>query len=329
MIIQKLIDSKMLTVASKAQDNPPSLEGLDFFAVGYAAKDYPAQTPRLWNALYAQFGLNVRNIRLIGSPEVAGDVFDAYRNDDRFLGGDVGAGIKDKAWVIVDQIDPLARAMQAINVVVRTDHKLVGYNTDGHGYVAGLQQVMDATDKTILILGGGGTANAIAFAAAAARMKLIILNRTVSKANDLAVRVNQFCNKAVAVSGGREMISAEAPKADVIVSVIDDPHSPLDQFSALGEIELPATPDSLSRNVATATKVMRTLKPGVLISDVALRDKPTATLQLAASTGLKTQDGRPMVLEQAILAFWLVNQRLLKPRRITQAQVAKAMRQIA
>jgi len=71
------------------------------------------------------------------------------------------------------------------------------------------------------------------------------------------------------------------------------------------------------------------LKGGVLISDVALRQQETATLRLAREAGLQTQDGRPMVLEQGIEAFWLVNRPLLSKHGITKEQVSEVMRSVA
>jgi shikimate dehydrogenase len=329
MSVQELVAKGVLSVAKNAHENPKSLGNLASFAIGYASKDYPAQTPRLWNALYQHFKLAARNIRLIGAPEAVSDVLPVFRKDDRYIGGDIGAGIKDKAWSLVDRLDPLAEAMQSINVISKENGQLIGHNTDGPGYVAGLKSLLDPAKSSVLLLGGGGTANSIAFSLGAAGAKLIILNRTVSKAEELAKRVNIYFKSELARFGGRDQILKYAPEADLVVSVIDDPYSPLDQYSALGKIELPVSPESLAVNTETAQRTMATLKSTAVISDVMLRDAETATLRLAREAGFRTQNGRPMVLEQAIIAYWIVNSDTLKRLGVTIEDVAKVMREIA
>jgi hypothetical protein len=60
-----------------------------------------------------------------------------------------------------------------------------------------------------------------------------------------------------------------------------------------------------------------------------LRAEPTATIRLAEQMQFRTLDGRPMVLNQAILAFAAVNERMLIEKRFTVERVAEIMRAIA
>ena len=57
-----------------------------------------------------------------------------------------------------DEVDPKAKAIGAVNTIVNRDGKLYGYNTDyaGFAYLAKAHGV-DFADKTVLILGTGGT----------------------------------------------------------------------------------------------------------------------------------------------------------------------------
>jgi len=334
MSTHKLVCDGRLCVAKNASCNPTGVDCLESFSAGIAAKDYPALTPTLWNTVYEALGLKTRNIRLIGEPEDVDVLFSTLKRDPGYIGGDVGVGFKNVAWQYMDGIDPLARDMQAINVVVKEDGSLIGYNTDGLGFVDGIRDLLGARNehlagKTVMILGGGGTANAIAFALAQAKANLIILNRTVEKAEKLAKQINWRFQKRPAVFGSREQIAINALKADIVVSVIDDPHSPLDQYSALGVIELPATKENLAKNAADAARVMAKMKPETIVCDVMLREKETATLRLAREVGFQTQNGRPMVLNQAIEAFWLVNQAELKRRKVTKKEITRIMTEIS
>ena len=48
---------------------------------------------------------------------------------------------KSAIMPFLDEIDPLAEAIGAVNTVVNKDGKLIGYNTDGTGYLKGLNRL--------------------------------------------------------------------------------------------------------------------------------------------------------------------------------------------
>lgn len=331
--IQAMLDEGMLVPGKKAKENPDSLLWANA-AIGIANKDYAAQTPFLWNAVYKELGIGARNMRLVGDPAHAPEIFSTFKGDPMYLGGDVGVGFKDKAWSLLDDIDPAARAMQSVNVVAKTSQGLLkGYNTDGVGYAESLEAILKGHSEglrgaTVVVLGGGGTANSIAFALAMRGAVVVVLNRTVPKAVDLARRTNSFLGIATAYGGGRDELSRFAAKAAAIVSVIDDPESPLDEYSALGTIELPATETNLGKNLEDARRVMALLKPGTVISDVMLRKQQTATLREAAAMGFLVLDGRPMVLNQAIEAFAIVNEQALREKGADRTRVAAIMKEV-
>lgn len=332
--VHTLIESGIVKIGENAKENPKMLDFPEF-ALGIANKDYQARTPFLWNAVYEHFGFDTRNIRLAGDPENSEVIFNSFKKDRKYLGGDVGVGFKDRAWKIIDEVDPLAREMQAINVVVKEENGILrGYNTDGLGYAQSVKEKLGERGeqiggKKVVILGGGGTANAISFALAKEGANLMILNRTAAKAEDLAERVNTYFRKNIARFGGRELIQDEVRDADLVISVIDDPTSPLDQYSALGTIELPATPEHIADNLKEAKQIMESMHRETIISDVMLRNQDTATIREAKLAGFSTLDGKPMVLNQAIEAFWLVNQKVLEAKNITKEQVAEVMKQAA
>lgn len=329
MSLKNFLKHGVVSIALNAKGNPTEIP--KEYCLGIAGKDYPAQTPRLWNAVFEQFGMKRRNIRLIANPGDVIYIFQELFLDPSYYGGDVGVGFKNIAGKYLSRLDPLAEAMGAINVVAREHNALVGYNTDGEGFASSLEEILTKKVKglkgeRVMLLGAGGTTNAIAFALAKQGCSLIILNRTVVKAQELAERLNKFFEDEVAEFGGRNLIGLKAPECGVIVSAIDDPHSPLDQYSALGPISLPATPDDIAANMEEATRIIATLPKDTVICDVMLRKEETATLRSAREAGLTTIDGMPMVLAQAIEAFWLVNRPELEADNHTKAEVAEIMR---
>jgi shikimate dehydrogenase len=88
---------------------------------------------------------------------------------------------------LLDELDPLAEAIGAVNTVVNEDGNLKGYNTDSSGFLkALLAEKVNPQNKNIVILGAGGAARAIAFILADKGANLTIINRHLDSAQKLA-----------------------------------------------------------------------------------------------------------------------------------------------
>ncbi len=90
----------------------------------------------------------------------------------------------------LDEIDPLAARIGAVNTVVIRDGKLKGYNTDITGALRAIEERTEIKGRAVTILGAGGAARAIAVGVAEKGGRLTILNRTVEKAEKLAMELN-------------------------------------------------------------------------------------------------------------------------------------------
>lgn len=88
----------------------------------------------------------------------------------------------------LDEVDDDAKLLGAVNTVKNVDGKLIGYNTDGEGFLKSLyENGVDPVNKNVLIIGAGGAARAIALKLAQIGVsKIIILNRTKDRAKSLA-----------------------------------------------------------------------------------------------------------------------------------------------
>ncbi len=88
----------------------------------------------------------------------------------------------------LDDITPTARLIGAVNTIRNDRGRLIGTNTDGHGFIRSLSQFYFAPEnQTILMLGAGGSARSILVALAESKAKRIFLiNRTTEKAQLLA-----------------------------------------------------------------------------------------------------------------------------------------------
>jgi shikimate dehydrogenase len=89
----------------------------------------------------------------------------------------------------VDEIDPVAEAIGAVNTVVNDNGHLKGYNTDWIGIVAPLEAIAPLKGKKVALLGAGGAARAAAYGVVKQGAELTIYNRTLDKAQLLAAQV--------------------------------------------------------------------------------------------------------------------------------------------
>ncbi|MDR1765043.1 MAG: hypothetical protein LBR77_02910 [Lachnospiraceae bacterium] len=85
------------------------------------------------------------------------------------------------------EIDETARAMGAVNTLVRTEHGFKGYNTDSPGLLRAIREAgVEVSGRPAIILGAGGVAKATAYALlGAGASPLYILNRNVARAEKL------------------------------------------------------------------------------------------------------------------------------------------------
>ncbi|MDO5403215.1 MAG: shikimate dehydrogenase, partial [Eubacteriales bacterium] len=112
------------------------------------------------------------------------------------LGMNVTVPYKQAVISSLADIDPIAKAIGAVNTLVRTDNGFKGYNTDIIGLDRELSDVgINLENQKVIILGAGGAARAIAFLCADKGASVIyLLNRTVAKAELIADDVNAHFN---------------------------------------------------------------------------------------------------------------------------------------
>jgi shikimate dehydrogenase len=154
---------------------------------------------------------------------------------------------KEEILPHLDELDPLAQQLGAVNTVLFQDGKLKGFNTDWHGIAYALRH-LNLHDKKVLLLGAGGAAKAVAEYSAQQGAQLFILNRDFEKAQHLAQKV------------GGQSITQDAIPADTFLAVNA---TPLDL--PLGEIPPQAYRFDLHYNPAQ-TPFLQGAQPGKAIS---------------------------------------------------------------
>ncbi len=93
---------------------------------------------------------------------------------------------KETMLALVDELEPVARAIGALNTVLRVEDRLVGTNTDWIGAQRALERVAPVAGQRAVVLGAGGTARAVVYALRQRGCEVFILNRTRERAEALA-----------------------------------------------------------------------------------------------------------------------------------------------
>lgn len=181
----------------------------------------------------------------------------------------------------LDELDPLSKAIGAVNTVVCEDGKWIGYNTDGEGYLKGLlKQLSDVKQTRTLIIGSGGAARGIYFTLAHYGVQQIdICNRTLSKAEALKDACPYLVKTTI-------MDTAQAEKK-------------------LGEygLVIQTTSIGMSPIIDAAPIVISNLMEEAFVSDIIYNPLETKILSVAKAKGAKIQNGIDMFVYQGALAF--------------------------
>jgi shikimate dehydrogenase len=304
MRLEDLFNNGVLTVAKKPRSNNLDLKTLGDkkLVIIPIDHDYPGGSALMHNAVFEQLGLPYKTVFVVGNPEHTELIINTFRNDDRYIGGGMGSGFKNKAPQYMDELDDSAKVLGSINVVQKKDGRLIGYNTDGLGFVKGLlsEYPNSVYNKKILILGAGGTTAPIAYELGRQNPKeIVILNRTVANAETIAKIVLNSDYKHIRV-GGEDLIGKELSDADLVINTSKKGEHPNEMYTAFG----PMTKDYIS-DMAIAFENLKNLPKTAIVADILLEDDPM-TLKVARAAGYMTHNGRGMNLYQAIPAIRLM-----------------------
>lgn len=182
----------------------------------------------------------------------------------------------------LDEVDPLAQAIGAVNTVVNVNNRYIGYNTDGEGFIRGLQEEYGTSvfDKRILLIGAGGAARAIYYTLSQqGAVRVDIANRTLEKAEELKSRCPYPVETAVLAIQEAEKQLAEY---DIII-----------QTTSIG----------MSPKVNEQPIRLENLRPDSFVSDIIYNPSETALMKEAKLRGARVQNGLRMFVYQGALAF--------------------------
>ena len=245
-------------------------------------------SPQLHNGLFEANGIDALYLPIEVKSEDLEKLVQGFRLMN-FGGFNITKPHKLDIMKYLDELDPLAQKIGAVNTVVYRDKKMIGYNTDGFGFIKSIEKKLGKKVKeelTILILGCGGAVKSVAMALADWGIKkVIIANRTLSKADELIEQINEnWPGKAQAISMEESELKKVLPNADLIVN-----------GTSLGMNDAP-------ERTPIAKELLR---KDVFVYDMIYSPPMTQLLKDAKAAGAQTENGLEMLLYQGLLAFEL------------------------
>jgi shikimate dehydrogenase len=301
-----------------------------------------SKSPALWNAAFDHLGMNAIYLPFDVDASRLHDLVSVLRNCHRFMGMNITVPHKLNIMQFLDDLDPGATRIQAVNTVVRNPQgKLIGYNTDGEGFVESILMsqpgrkeafVKSLKGTDVLLLGSGGSARAVAFHVSEHMEsgKLVISNRNLDRAASLATELRKIGRNAMAIEEVK--VSDWAPTVGLIINsttkgqggvrrLSHDEVTILEPFSSLAPAQAPVLRNfsgleaeiqprwsvlagtEIEANNKVSMAIAASIPKAVGFYDLIYHPEETVFLRHGRVTGHPTMTGKGMIINQAAIAF--------------------------
>lgn len=184
----------------------------------------------------------------------------------------------------LDRVDLSAQIVNSVNTILNKESLLFGFNTDGVGALKALRENgIEPKGRKVLLLGAGGAARAIAYTMAKEADELVVLNRTLKQAHDLAKLLQKAVNKKiVAGSLSPSEIEQNLQDSDILIN---------------------ATSVGMKPNIDESPVKSKLLRSNLAVLDIVYNPPETKLSIDAKSAGAKVVNGVEMLIYQGAASF--------------------------
>ena len=237
-------------------------------------------SPAMQNAAFRALGFNYAYIAFRVPNGQLKESIDSLRSI-HIAGFNVTVPHKTEVLKFLDELDATATHAAAVNTVNNVQGTFRGYNTDIFGFIEPLhKRHIDFSGMTVLVLGAGGAARAVVTALALENgiTKVLIANRGINRAADLAKM-----GKALRLDCEImpiEDVQKVSPSCDLIVNA-----------TTLGMNNEPSLIDS------------RHISKGSIVYDIVYRPAVTDLIENAKYAQASVVYGYEMLIEQGAKSF--------------------------
>ena len=205
------------------------------------------------------------------------------------LGGNVTIPHKEAVLLLLDEVDPLARRIGAVNTIVNRDGRLSGYNTDAVGFLRALREDggFEPAGRRVVIAGAGGAARAVvAGLIEAGARSITIINRTLTRANRLVADMGELPG----AGDLRALPEMYASWAAIMMSC---------------DLLINCTAAGSSGSEEESLIPLDLIRPRMLVYDLIYHPAETRLIAAARRAGATALGGLPMLVYQGAASFEL------------------------
>ena len=241
-------------------------------------------SPAIHNAAFLKLALNF--VYLAWKVDRIGDAVSGLRALGNFRGASVTIPHKVAVLPFLDEVDTTARHIGAVNTIVAEGGKLLGMNTDATGALRALREGnAPLKGASVVIVGSGGAARAIAFALAA--------DAEVRHLHVLGIEVDER----------RNLVTDLRDKTGVSVGEADLDEGRLKDVLPEARVLIHCTPVGMAPKIGRSCVPPKFLHRELTVMDVVYNPRETQLLSEAKSAGCRTISGLEMFLYQAVAQF--------------------------
>lgn len=243
-------------------------------------------SPTIHNAAFQKLGLNF--VYLAFRVDAIQDAIKGLKALGGFRGASVTIPHKVSVVPFLDDLEPTAKQIGAVNTILAGEGKLTGYNTDATGALRALREGgAPLKNETVVMLGSGGAARAIAFALAA--------ESGISCLNLLGIEEKERTALAADLRTKTTMNVVDAYLDEAILKAV------LPQARVL----IHCTPLGMAPKIGKSCVPAMFLHRGLTVMDIVYNPRNTQLLTDAQAAGCRTIRGLEMFLHQAAAQFEL------------------------
>ncbi|MQR95494.1 shikimate dehydrogenase [Fictibacillus phosphorivorans] len=207
--------------------------------------------------------------------------FVKFLKESNYAGCNITIPHKVAILPLLDEVDEEAKEIGAVNTVVNKGGKLIGYNTDGKGFLLGLKEKIKKplSELNVLLIGAGGAARSIAYALSKeAPNYLAIANRSEERLQSLLKDLNDDRIEGFSLQKAEEDLA----RFDVLINT---------------------TNAGMHPDTESIPLKLNTLKKDAVVSDIVYNPLTTRWLKEAEKKGATTDNGVSMLVMQGAMAF--------------------------
>ncbi|MFC1897092.1 shikimate dehydrogenase [Chloroflexota bacterium] len=242
-------------------------------------------SPVMHNAAFKNMGMDYVYLAFRVRPEELGKAIEGMRALN-IRGLNVTIPHKVAVIPFLDELDPLADKIGAVNTIANNDGVLKGYNTDATGFLqALLERGVEPKGKSVVLLGAGGASRAVSFILAERGARIVILNRLLEMdwAEGLAGKLSQaFSMEVEALELSTGNLARVLEKAEILVN---------------------ATSVGMSPNVSETPVPSNLLRANLAVFDIVYNPIKTRLRREAEAAGATIVSGLDMLVWQGVMAF--------------------------